>query len=92
MPTIRNLRTRAASAVTAAILLVSGSGAFAGNYCHAPYTPQCYYKTVTVYETVKQPCVHYVTKYDHCGEPYYAKIVTWKTVKVPVQKQVKVCY
>ncbi|MCA9047420.1 MAG: hypothetical protein KDA89_01750 [Planctomycetaceae bacterium] len=87
-----SLRTLAASVFAAAALSVSASVATAGDYCHAPYVPQCHYKTVTVYEAVKKPCVHYVTKYDHCGEPYYAKIVTWKVVQVPVQKQVKVCY
>ena len=27
--------------------------------------------------------VHYVTKYDHYGHPYRAKVVTWKTVTTP---------
>jgi hypothetical protein len=92
MRTYFSLRTLAASLVAAAVLSVSGSTVVASDHCHTAYTPQCYYKTVTVYEYVKKPCVHYVTKYDHCGEPYYAKVVTWKTVEVPVQKQVKVCY
>ena len=92
MLTQLSLRTPAASLITAAVLSVSSSDAVAEDYCHIPYVAQCCCRTVTVYETVKKPCVHFVTKYDQCGEQYYSKVVTWKVVRVPVQKQVKVCY
>ncbi|MEZ6126960.1 MAG: hypothetical protein R3C49_27905 [Planctomycetaceae bacterium] len=91
MRTLTSLKTLAASIVAAGILAVGGPSASAGDYCHSP-APQCYYKTVVSYDYVKKPVVSYVTKYDHCGEPYYAKSVSWQIVKVPVTKQVKVCY
>ena len=57
--------------------------------CHQP---QCVWKTVTVYESVTKPFVSYVTKYDHCGKPFQVKVVSYKTIQVPVQKLIKVCY
>ncbi len=67
--------------------VVALSGSASAHDCHPP---KYYYKTVIVYETVKTPVVSYVTKYDHCGQPYRAKVVSYKLVQVPVQKQVKV--
>ncbi|MFV0446031.1 MAG: hypothetical protein ACK5Q5_20840 [Planctomycetaceae bacterium] len=77
-------------ALAAAVLigLAVTSTASAGN-CHAP---RCYYKTVITWQVIEEPCYDYVTKYDHCGQPYRVKVVTYKTVKVPVEKLVKVCY
>ena len=79
-------------AVVAAVL-TSGIGiaipAHASSYCHAP---QYHLKTVTVYQNVRQPYACYVTKYDHCGHPYVARIVAWKTVRLPVQKTVRVAW
>jgi hypothetical protein len=83
-----NTRVLAASLVMAGCLAVGSPSASASSNC---YVPQCHYKTVTVYENVRKPCVHYVTKYDHCGTPYRAKVVTWKIVRVAVTRQVKVC-
>jgi hypothetical protein len=56
--------------------------------CHVP---QCYWKTVTTYVCVQRPVVHYVKKYYSCGTPYYQKVVSYRTVKVPVQQRVKIC-
>lgn len=64
-------------------------GAARASDCHAP---RCYWKTVTVYVSVTKPCTHYVVKYDHCGKAFHAKRVTYKTVQVPVEKKVRVCY
>ncbi|MEO2018060.1 MAG: hypothetical protein ABGZ53_27220 [Fuerstiella sp.] len=83
-----SIRVLAASVALAACLAAGAPTASAGS-CHAP---RCYYKTVTVYEYVRTPCIHYVTRYDHCGHPYRARLVTWKTVQVPVTKRVRVCY
>ena len=52
----------------------------------------CYYKTVVTYVEVEKPYVAYVTKYDHCGKPYLAKAIRYKTYQVPVETRVKVCY
>ena len=54
--------------------------------------PRCYWKTVTVYIEREQPYVKHVVQYDHCDKPYIAEVVAYRTVRVPVQKRVKVCY
>ena len=74
--------------VAGAITLVGTSSASA-DHCT---TPTCYYKTVIVWKLQTQPVVDWVTKYDHCGRPYEAKVVSYVTVKIPVKKVVKVCY
>lgn len=85
MKTIKNL----ALAVTlGSFYLFVGNPAQASD-CHQP---KCVYKTIIVYETVKKPCVEYAVKYDHCGEPYLVKVVSYKLVKVPVEKTIKVCH
>ncbi|MCA9030590.1 MAG: hypothetical protein KDA66_07270 [Planctomycetaceae bacterium] len=77
-----------------ATALVLGTLAFASGNASASncHSTRCYWKTVTVYETVLEPCVHYVTRHDHCGKPYQVKVVSYKSVQVPVQKRIKVCY
>lgn len=77
-----------AIAATLATGLACTSTANAG-HCHAP---QCYYKTVITWQVIEEPCYDYVTKYDHCGRPYQVRVVTYKTVRIPVEKLVKVCY
>lgn len=81
---LRNLALAAALATG----LVFTSAASAGS-CHGP---RCYYKTVITWKFVEEPCYDYVIKYDHCGTPYKVQVVTYKTVKVPVETLVKVCY
>ncbi len=56
------------------------------------YAPRCFYKTITTWEIVEKPYIDYVTKYDHCGQPYLVKVVSYETIRVPVTKLVKVCY
>jgi hypothetical protein len=75
----------------AAAMFVGFSG-FSAGQASACDVPRCYWKTVTVYVEEQVPYVRYVTKYDHCGKPYAAKVVDYRTVKVPVQTRVKVCY
>jgi len=67
---------------------------FAGNPTLASdcYEPKYVYQTIIVYETVKKPCIEYVVKYDHCDEPYLVRVVSYKLVKVPVEKTIKVYY
>ena len=84
---IRTIKTVAVAAV------VMGSMAFAtGAQASDCHQPRCYWKTIVVYQSVQKPCVSYVTKYDHCGKPYSVRVVTYKTIQVPVEKQIKVCY
>lgn len=83
-------KTLLAATVAVSASLFAGSGiAAAGDSCHHSTS---YYKTVTAYQSVKKPYVRYVTKYDHCGKAYSAKVVVWKIVRVPVTSRVKVCY
>ncbi len=84
--TINPSKLLAAGLTTVAMLFGSGS-AYAGDSCQPCYS----YKTVTVYVKVKKPYVCYCVKYDHCGEPYLTKVVKYKTICVPVKKQIKVC-
>ncbi len=76
-------------------MLVAGAIGFVGtstasaSHCSPPC---CYYKTIITYEYETQPIVDWVTKYDHCGRAYEVKVVRYITVKVPVKRQVKVCY
>lgn len=83
-------RLFAAAVVIGGLSLVSSTA----QACGSPRSvqPRCYWKTVTEYVSVEQPCVYYVTKYDHCGRSYRVKVVTYKTVRVPVQTRVRVCY
>jgi len=85
---IASARNLFAAALVMGTMALAGGTASASD-CHAP---RCYWKTVTVYVSVEQPYVHYITKYTACGHPYQVKVVTYKTVQVPVQKRVKVCY
>ena len=44
------------------------------------------------WKVVQEPCIDYVVKYHPCGTPYRVKVVTYKTVRIPVERLVKVCY
>ena len=80
------------AAVVAAAGTVS-TQAHAGGYGYGGgYHQNWAWKTVIVYETIEKPVVHYVTKYDHYGTPHQVKVVSDKTIRVPVEKQVKVYY
>ena len=78
--------------ILAALMLTISFASFGTSTAEAGHYPRCYYKTVTAYKIVKKPIVQYITKYDHCGKPYRVKIVTWKTVKIPYQKRIRVCH
>jgi len=85
-----NLKSAVAAVAFAGALIASGSSAQAGDCYHAP--PTCHYKTITVYVDVVKPYSYYVTKYDHCYKPYQVEVTGYKTIQVPVQKRIKVCY
>jgi hypothetical protein len=72
-------------------LFGTSQSALAG-YGQPGYQPRCHYETVIDYEIQTRSIVEWVTKYDHCGHPYRAKIVRYITVKVPVERLVKVCH
>lgn len=59
---------------------------------HDQYEPATFWKTVTVWTTTTEPQVEWVTRYDDCGRPYQARIVTERVVRVPVQKRILVSY
>ena len=82
-----NLRSILAAAALATGLAFTTT-ASAGN-CHKP---RCYYKTVTTWKIVEEPYYETVLRYDHCGKPYTDTVLSYRTVKVPVEKLVKVCY
>ena len=83
------LRSIFGAGILVAVLAMSAPSAFAGSHC---YTPKYYYKTVTVYETVRKPYRYAYTRYDHCGKPYRSWAVKWKTVRVAVTKRIRVSY
>ncbi|TWT92409.1 hypothetical protein [Stieleria varia] len=89
MSGLMNWKAFVLAAVVATVSLTQAGNASAGDHY---YQPDCYWKTVTVYESIKKPYTAYVTKYDHCGHPYQAKVVRYKTVQVPVTKRIKVCH
>ena len=86
---LMNLRTVVASVALTGMMLLGSSSGSAGDYCHAP---RYYYKTVSVYESVRRPYEHTLIRYDHCGDPYAVTVVSWKTVQVPVAMRVRVQY
>lgn len=78
------------SLIAAALVLgVWGGSSEIAAACDAP---RCYWRTVTEYVAQEVPYVRYITRYDHCGKPYQVEIVGYRTVQVPVQRRVKVCY
>lgn len=54
--------------------------------------PRCYYRTVIVDDYVRKPYVRYVVRYDCGGRAHRTRVVTWKSVRVPVAKRIRVCY
>ena len=84
-----NLRTLVAAVALTGVILMGSATVSAGDSCHAP---RYYYKTVTVYESVRKPYEYTVVKYDHCGDPYEVTRIGWKTVQVPVAVRVKMQY
>jgi hypothetical protein len=89
MSKLLNLRTLIATLTLAAAAVVGHSSVSAGDHCHAP---RYYYKTVTFYETIRKPYEYTAIKYDHCGQPYHVILTGWKTVQIPVTRQVRVQY
>lgn len=66
-------------------LAVAGLGSTSASAC------EVHYQKVVTYVTKVEKCVETVIKYDECHRPYEVTVVTYKTVKVPVVRYVKVC-
>lgn len=64
------------------------------NFKYVPqiHVPHCHYKWVTVWETRTIAETIYVTSYDYYGRPISVPKTVWKTISVPVTRQVKVCH
>jgi hypothetical protein len=77
-----------ASVVVSSGLALGSTCALATDYSRPSYQ----YKTITVYENVRKPVSEWVVKYDHCYKPYRVEVVTYRTVKVAVQKTVRIAY
>jgi len=57
--------------------------------------PTCYktvvrYETITVYEIRKVPYIDYITTVDAYGCAHQEKVTRYRTVKVPVEKVIKI--
>ena len=90
MTTLRRLALTAICGVA----LHAAAGSSQAGYGYGPgygYQP-CHYKTVVTYQYLQEPYYEYVTLYDHCGHPYAAKQLAYRTITVPVTTLVKVCY
>lgn len=78
--------------MTCALLLagtISGIS-FMSTEAQASNAPCYEYVTVIRYEARQEQFVRRVTLYDHCGRPYLADKVYFRTVNVPVRQLVKV--
>ncbi len=84
---MRNVRrlVAVAMAITCASMFAGASARASDCYSKPPA-----YKTIVVYEMVEVPYVTYVTKYHPCGTAYRVKVVEYRTVKVAVEKRVKI--
>lgn len=69
----------------------SGSS-YGGSLYSVGYVPEYHWRTVVSYETQTVPVVDYVVKYDCYGDAYRVKVISYKTVRVPVETQVRVSY
>jgi hypothetical protein len=74
------------AALTAIVLTITP--AVAGE-CYS-YKKVTTYKTVVCYEARQQAYTKCVVEYDHCGRPYKVHKTFYRTVQVPVKKQVPV--
>lgn len=81
---VRNLFVAAALATGLAFTSAASAGS-----CHAP---RYFYKTVITWKLIEEPVYDYVTLYDHCGKAYTETVISYRTVKVPVETLVKVAY
>ncbi len=91
-----SLRTLSFAALTTLGMLGSAAApAQAGSYGHGDYghgyAPPCHWEWVTVYERREVAYEKTITLYDHCGRPYEVTKTFFRTVRVPVQKHVRVC-
>jgi hypothetical protein len=64
------------------------------NHIVKPWVPpvHCHYKLVTVWETRTVSEIVYVYQYDAYGNLITVPKTVWKTITVPVTRQIKVCH
>jgi hypothetical protein len=91
LPQNRRLRFAAALLLTFSAVTLAPAISQAGHYSCSSYRAVTY-RTVTVWEVQRRPVAVYRTKYDHCRRPYRVKDVVYQSVKVPVQRLVRVRY
>jgi len=88
-----SLKKIAFAAVAVAGLSFAAGSADAGGYGYGyGYAPGYRLKKVVTYDYDYVNDYRYVTRYDHCGVPYQAKVFYTRTVAVPVVSYVKVYY
>lgn len=83
---MRHIFTLFAAAVLALAALAPATPAAAT----VTYKVVLVYEWVTVYETRTEPYTRVVTLYDHCGKAYTVTKTYYRTIEVPVKKQVAV--
>lgn len=85
------MKTKLTIKTFVAAAVVTAGMAFAGT-SEAAACDHCVWQTVTVYAPVTKPYTYFVTRRDHCGKTFRVARTGYRTVKVPVQKRVRVCY
>ncbi|NNJ25774.1 hypothetical protein [Alienimonas chondri] len=89
------LLSAAALAAVLAVPQVAAAGHCSGGSCYdsgySDHEP-CRYEWVTKYRTKLVTKYKHVVKYDHCDEPYLAKVAYRARVRVPYRVRVKVCH
>ena len=89
---VKLIKTGIAAAVVALGLAGTAS---AGDYGHGQgygfaWKKVVNYQTVMHYVDKHEAYTDYVTEYDHCYKPYQKAITKYRTIQVPVYKQVPV--
>lgn len=89
-----NLRNVFGAMLIAVATLGATQPASAGydNYAPRHYSPACHYKTIIVYEFHKEKFVDWVIQVDEYGCEHKVPVVSYRTIKVPVKKVIKVCH
>lgn len=76
--------------LSVALALVAGLAITSAASAGSCYAPRYVYKTVITWKVIEEPYYDYVTLYDHCGKPYTETVLSYRTVKVPVESVVRV--
>ena len=90
MTRLFSLKKIAFAAVAAAGLSFAAGSADAGYYGYGYGYNHYHLKKVVTYDYQYVNDYYYVTRYDHCGVPYQAKVLYTKKIAIPVVSYVKV--